>query len=755
VKKFLMRLLIFVAAISFGACGNPLMDFTGDTDSPGGDGPFDPDTTGAHVKPSITPIYIDTQDEFNRFCKIGESGNDDYPLDGYYILRGNGVADRTFHTNTAISFGSPNSFTGTLTGWYMDEDRKTTVKVDIAQSLFTGQSLQAEEVSWLKFEATQSAYNTQETFGIVAQETTGSTKFYEVTVIGTVNVSLSGNTGDVYVGGIAGKAGPGTTFMDCLASATIKGENSANTCYVGGIAGLMEGTVENSVVSVRTPPSSPTAQPSYSPITVSSTVTGSSAVYAGGVAGKLTGKIWKNTAVRATVTATGATGAAYGGGFAGLVEGGNINGNDNSNISNGTLTVTATSGVTSSGEAFAGGLAGASNQSLVANHLSGTLNVTSRYFDGASYSGGLVGKLTGGNIENSSINAQATIQSNSQDTPDPTTGGKAYAGGLAGYTDTNCEIKKSSFTNTYGRVGASVPNDSVFPALILAAKEAYAGGIAGYAIGNISEAYAIADIYDNDISTSAAAGVDARTSMDDGTAAAGGIAGKNEGTISDSYAVVTVKARTAKASNAGEGASVGGISGISKGSLTDTFARARVDARPVETSPLTDSRAYAGGIVGFLDNDSAVKTSYAAGLVMAYADPANACTGGIVGSINYTTSSVTAIEKCVALQRYVAGNSSASHHNRVAGDPSNGPSISGAYAYELMKSSVGGVPFEVSSPSADDENGDTITAASAKAIATYTGGSLNWDSNKWSAGSPYPILSGLSAPPYKDWAEIP
>jgi hypothetical protein len=722
VKKFLMRLLILVAVLSFGACGNPLMDFTENTDPPGGGGIPDPDTTESEIPKNVTPIYIDTQDEFNKFCRIGESGND-YPLDGYYILRGNGVADRTFHTNNAINTNSEKPFTGTLTGWYMDEDRKTTVKVDMQQSLFTARSLQAEGVgnwpgvSWLKFEATQSAY-TQEMFGIVAQETTGNTTFNEVTVMGTVKVSPSG-TGDIYAGGIVGKAGQGTTFTNCLASASITVENSAATSYVGGIAGLLEGTVNNSVVSVRIPPSTPAGQPYYNPTNVSSTVTGSSNAYAGGVAGKLTGTITKNTIVRATVTAKGATGAAYGGGFAGLVEGGNINGNNNSNISSGTLTVTATSGVNESGEAFAGGLAGASNSALVNNHLYGTLTITSEYYSIASYSGGLVGKLTGGNIEGSSVNAYATIQSVSQATP-ASKPGKAYAGGLAGYIESECSIKNSSFTNknTFsGGINAGFTSDSS-GGVTVAATEAYAGGIAGYAEGTISEVYAIADVDDTSTSIPAKAGVDARATskgltedVDKGIAAAGGIVGKNTSSIEKSYAVVTVKARGTKPADAKDcNASAGGISGINSDAIANTFAFTRV---AVESS----DDAYAGGITGLLDGGSSgsVKTSYAAGVV--YADAAtadNAYAGGIVGK---AADSVT-IDKCVALQRYVESVSTNAH--RVIG---NTFAISDSYAYKLMGTSPNSHSFPEATSDVTTQDGKDIDADEATSLNLALGNS--------------------------------
>jgi hypothetical protein len=773
VKTVLTRLLVFCAAVFFSSCGNKLLDFANEYSTGGGGGDDSGSganpvagTTEVYVPYGTKPIYIDTQADFDKFCKIGSYGTEDYPLDGYYILRGNGVENRTFYTANAISDSF--AFTGTLTGWYTPdeehEDMKTTVKIDMPYSLFKGNSMQARTVSWLKFEAIHTGpYSADDAVGIVAAKSV-NTRFEQVTVAGKVDVDSHNWQKVIYVGGIVGSADGSTKFEGCKAraSVTVKLESSSGSeCYIGGIAGFLEGSVVNSGVATVYKNTYPPYALVFGQITVTSTiVNGDSKVYAGGVAGKLTGSI-ETTVVRANVTAAGQAGAAYSGGYAGLAEGGTIK----NNKSDGSLTVDATSGVTSAGNAYAGGLVGESTQTglgaavIVGNHLTGAVSVTSKYYDGASYSGGLAGSLLGtARIESSSVSGSATIQSYSQATA-ATPPGKAYAGGLAGYSDVDCTIAESFFSSNsyYGAVNAGFSNS--YQTGPIAASEAYAGGIAGYARGKISKVYSNA-VVDNTTSTADfVAGIDARISEAGGTAAAGGIAGKNEETVSESYAVATVKARARDAVTETGGASAGGISGISLGSVENTFALAKVDASRAD-SAVTNGKAQAGGIAGYLAEAVSVTTSYAAGSVMAFGAAASVYAGGIAGYID-GSSITTAIEKCVALQQYVASTTGAAYFHRIAGRrTSTNRFISDTYAYSGMKPQNGGLPFEITTPSAADEDGADISAADAKDSNYYTG-TLSWNAGSvtiWGTGgfSSYPVLASLPAPgsvPY--WAQIP
>jgi hypothetical protein len=729
-------------AAFFYSCGNSLLDFMGNNTPEGAGNLPIPETTAENVPKGVTPIYIDTQEEFNKFCFIGMWGVD-YPLDGYYILRGNGVSDRTFHASSRINPSGNPPFTGTLTGWYMDEAQKTKIKIPMLPGFFA-QPMVAEEVSWLKFETEGAAIVPDaDIIGIVAREAE-STRFDNVTVAGTINIMSSSD--DLYVGGIVGKAGASTEFVECTMEATINVtlSTSDKSSYVGGIAGEMQGTVTKNKVSVTTFLNNTS---NTTPVNISSQIqSGTGEVYVGGVAGKLTGTI-QQTVVIANVTAIGKAGNAYGGGFAGLVDGGAIK----KNTSTGPLTVSAESGGDLYSYSCAGGLAGESRNALSDNHLSGTVSVTSRYYSGSSYSGGLVGKLavsTTAKIENSSINGFATILSASQASP-ATPPGTAYAGGLAGYSEG--PITKSSFTS-FANVSAgfvlgytSTPPYSQTTNAV--ATNAYAGGIAGFASGAISDTYASVTSYESDTSTAALAGIDARISESNGIAAAGGIAGKNAGGISQSYAAVTVKARAMDATDPGAGASVGGISGISTTLITNSFALAKVDARPKDSTS-TAGKAQAGGIVGYLggSNGAMVTNSYAAGWVMAFGGSSVVQSGGIAGYVDSTAT--TSISSSVALQQYVAGNGTNRH--RVVGTHSGGSYLDKVYAYTSMKSEISGQPYTVT-PGANTVEGGDINASDAQNISYYAG--LGW-SSAWIQATPYPALVGLPPPSVLDWATL-
>jgi hypothetical protein len=740
VKKLLMQLCVLFVASFFYSCGNSLLDFTGNGTPGGGNGaaPSAPETTAENVPKDVTPIYIDTQEEFNKFCFIGGYGVD-YPLDGYYILRGNGVNDRIFHASTSINA----AFKGTLTGWYMDETQKTTIKISMPNSFFTVPVVggtKPVEISWLKFEAEGASSSIPNNrIGIVAAEAS-NTHFTNVTVASgavPVNVQLTDPSDDVYAGGIVGIAGSGTEFVNCNAAASITVTLSSNTnsknVYVGGIAGEMRGSVTKSRVAGI----SILNGISYSyPVTVSSVIQGGTGeVYVGGVAGKLTGTLQQETTVYATVSASvtsAGTGAAYGGGFAGSVESGKIE-----NISsNDLLSVSASS----AGVSYAGGLAGKSNTSLTNNRL-GLVSIKSTYYSDSSYAGGLVGYLEGSTAISES-SATGTVQSYPQD-PSSSSPGKAHAGGLAGFIDNSCTITTSSFSSSNGGVSAGYYLSSSGEAKGNAS-EAYAGGIAGYAKGTISKVAVNVVPYDNsDIASTASAGIDARTNGSQGIAAAGGIVGKNEEKISESYAVVTVKARTEEnTTNQGTGASAGGISGISTNEIANTFTLAKVDARIYGT---VTSKAQAGGIVGYLDGASAsVKTSYAAGWVLAHAGTSAAQAGGIAGYAG----TGAAIDKTVALQQWVTSDGGTTHLHRVVGYPDSS-TVAASYAYKFMRSAVSGGYFSVS-PSSITVDGGDISDVDAGTPNHYTGGTLGWDPTVWISSSsmsyPYPMLSCFSNP---------
>jgi hypothetical protein len=755
-----MRLCILFAVAFFYSCGNTLLDFMAEGNSPGGgsgNNPSVPRTTEEDVPEGVTPIYIDSQKQFDVLVTMGLPGVT-YPLDGYYILRGNEVSNRTFVAGGTIMLGS---FTGTLTGWYKDEAQKTIIKLQGPTGFFTQLGIGANDtaVSWLRFETEKgvsSPYSGLNYIGIVAAEA-DNTLFSHVTVAGTINVPMTNPAADIYAGGFVGVAGPATDFDNCNAEASVSVTLSANTAskdvYVGGIAGEMAGSVENGTIGVTQVSNNNTY---LTQIRVTSGITsGAGTVYAGGVAGSLSGTVEK-TVVLANVNAAGDTGVAYGGGFAGISNG-TIKGNIKKTNKDFNLAVTAALGGSTVGNAYAGGLAGLSYSTLEKNNLTGTISITAKHFNGESYAGGFAGKLVGGEIKTSSIAGAAaatTIQSYSENASST---GKAYAGGLAGLSDS--AISDSSFSGGTVRAGfvPAVSSSSSSPPAT--GVESYAGGIVGWTDGTITKAYVYAEPYDqaaSDTSTATAAGVDARTNnATAGKAAAGGIAGRSTD-ISESYAVATVKARAKNAdTSAASGASAGGISGISEGAITDTFALARIDARPLEALFPATSKAQAGGIAGYMGTSASVATSYAAGQVAAFSgDPDTASAGGIAGYLAATSPSPNTITGCAALQLYVASNGVTANHHRMIGYSSTTPSMDKLYAYELMKKSNLEGTWVIATPSATDENGAQITSALAKTISYYNS-NLGWDANKWKAGTAFPVLSNLTAPTVPLWAQLP
>jgi hypothetical protein len=750
-----MLCLVLFSAVLFYSCGNPLLNLDGTGSNP--DTPPDASfkTTDEDVPNGVTPIYIDTQAQFQALCSIGMYGAP-YEADDYFILRGNGVANRTFTVTQSII--PTVIFTGTLTGWYKDKDQKTTttIRVNHGESFFP--KMDGATVSWLKFEAKDAAgtdtpiskYTSNGYAGIIAAETEG-TKFEYVSAFGSVAINIPvAPTTAIYAGGFVGKADTGTEFESCITGAQVSVifASSSENGYVGGFAGVLTGSVKNSTVSSIS--NFGYSQPITVSLNVSTTSGASKTLYAGGVVGTLEGTV-TNTDVWATVSARGKAETVYAGGFAGSLTNGGINNNSPTGI----ISVTAGAGA-ASGEIVAGGLVGIveGTGTLNKNRVSGQLSVRSIYYDSHAYSGGLVGKLTNGaSISESSINTIVTVQSYAESATSTT--GKAYAGGLAGFSQSGCSVEKSSFTSQQGGVSAGF-NPSP---LTVTGFEAYAGGIVGYAQGTISTSYA--SVVQQSVFSPASptqAGIDARVTQTDGIAAAGGITGGNDAEISKSYAVVMVKARANNATSSDKGAMAGGISGMSQYSISQTFALAQVDARPI-VEPNPASKAMAGGIVGLLIGATAsIKESYAAGsasaTTAASVSPPTAQAGGIAGLVNTTAGGVV-IERCVALQRYAEADSTTDYH-RVVGKNNGTGTFSNNHAYERMRRSTNGTFIDVPTPPVGtDENGLHIDDVQAITINVYQTSPLSWATAVWKASSYYPILDGLDAPTFYTWAQIP
>ena len=152
-----------------------------------------------------------------------------------------------------------------------------------------------------------------------------------------------------------------------------------------------------------------------------------------------------------------------------------------------------------SAEAYAGGIAGRNDGTIINSYASG------RIFGIAgtvSYIGGLVGSNEGGTISNSYAAGEVVGRTD-------VLGSNAYAGGLAGYNNgASAEIR-----NSYASASASASSRG----------DSYAGGLVGSNDSNteVSDSYALGDAF---------------SFSDNSNSYAGGLAGdNNNGTISNSY----------------------------------------------------------------------------------------------------------------------------------------------------------------------------------------------------------------------------
>ncbi|MDR0638533.1 MAG: hypothetical protein LBG27_06490 [Spirochaetaceae bacterium] len=724
-KRFLTLWLVLVPTVFFYSCGNPLLNLLGgDTGGGGGGEEAPPDTTMDDIPKAKTPIYIDNDDQLKALLS---GPSDEYPADGYYILRGNGVPDRTFTVTRAAHSGT---FTGTFTGWYKDDDTGdllTKVKSNFGECLFT--KMEGATVSWLKFETgkvvstlgpTTAQPDPNVRYAGVVAALAKDTTFENVSVSGSVTINnpnasdLPTTVTNVYVGGIVGKADTGTEFENCAAgvSVTITTSNAGLNVYAGGIAGSLNGTVKGSSVEGKSP------YGQSMPVTVSVTGGSTETCYAGGVAGVLASGVnskvnIESTPVTASVTATGSS-KAYAGGYFGKVgNGGTVGVYGLSTKVPLSVSLAVTAKTTSAGEAYAGGITGETGSALSNNRLSG-----SRSF----------------------ITALSA-------------GGTAYAGGIAGYSTET--IADSSFSNSSGSVIAGFTLVSSSPVVV--SKEAYAGGIAGHAEKEISTSYANVVYNASATNGQTQAGIDARVNASNGIAAAGGIAGKTGAAISQSYAVVTVKAHsvTGTGGTAPYGAIAGGIAGVAGGSIANTFALAQVDARVQSNSNHTP--VYAGGIVGYLKDTFSVQKSYAAGSVLAhtFVTGGTVYAGGIAGYAAATSGNV--VKACVALQRYIASNGT---RFRVIGGNASSSTLSTNYAYDGMLSYEWGSPIiDTTNNDVDKTGGADISKSDATNSSTPTvsytttlGWTTEWD---FSSSNSYPKLNGLDSPTFPSWVTLP
>jgi hypothetical protein len=237
VKKVVLLLLIIIPILALSTCGNGLLDpgSTKETDPVGTTPSVVPGTVVEDVPKGIAPIYIDTDEQLYQLTNMGADTN--YPRNGYYILRGNGVVEqeklsngttverRIFHAKTKIGIsGQP--FQGTITGWYKDETTKTTIILEsnmangLMYQILGGSASAKAKIIWLLIE-TASPINapTNGKLGIIALEANNAI-FDNVTVNGSIAVT-PGTDPVVQLGGFVGLAGAGVEFKNIIAGGGI------------------------------------------------------------------------------------------------------------------------------------------------------------------------------------------------------------------------------------------------------------------------------------------------------------------------------------------------------------------------------------------------------------------------------------------------------------------------------------------------------------------------------------------------------
>lgn len=330
-----------------------------------------------------------------------------------------------------------------------------------------------------------------------------------------------------------------------------------------------------------------------------------------------------------------ADGRAFAGGITGCNDGTIVNCYNTGKI-------TATSKVSN---ANAGGITGKNEGTITNCYNTGEITATFTVSSDGFYadSGGIAGYNVGGTIVNcyntGNVSANATNTSE---------GSKVCSAGITGYnmegTISNCyntgkisAASESSDTSAGGIVGhnenaiSNCYNTGEITAnlTIIGSNEAHAesGGVAGFNSGIISNCYNIGEIL-----------VTSKTSG----ACSGGIVGYNRGTIFECYNGGSISS-TSEAS----GVCSGGIAGINKngGTIADCCNAGNVTATISTDSK--DPEAHSGGIAGN-NNNGTISDCYNTGEVTATSEIANISSGGIVGYNEGTVTNCYNIEKISA-----------------------------------------------------------------------------------------------------------
>lgn len=338
---------------------------------------------------------------------------------------------------------------------------------------------------------------------------------------------------------------------------------------------------------------------------------------------------------------------------------------------------------------------------------------------GGDYTGILIGKLSGGTIENVSVKGNVT--------------GKSYVGGVAGYTAATLnKLTYSGKLTATGYVGGitsyntkDITECEVSDLVINATNSNYVGGLVAYTTNSISQCQVNGTITLSGTVTGAKVGglsgeaakvrecsvnTDITSSSPEGMT--GGLVGKKLGSL------LTHCYSTGIVTSTGTDSYTGGLVGLqSSGVIRNCYSTAKVTGTK-----------YTAGLVGY--NYSTVNMCYASGDISSVYYAA-----GLVG---YNDGGGAEVTNSVALNTIVEVSDQSGWSIRVIGGYKNGapdPDESN-YAWKDMQLSINGVPKIVSD---NILNGQSLTTAQTKSQDTYE--SLGWDfTDIWGIGTGYPYL---------------
>ncbi|MEG1521924.1 MAG: GLUG motif-containing protein [Bacteroidales bacterium] len=261
-------------------------------------------------------------------------------------------------------------------------------------------------------------------------------------------------------------------------------------------------------------------------------------------------------------------------------------------------------------DSYSGGIVGYMEGGSINNsHTTGDISSSGSF----SYSGGIVGYMVEGNISNSY--STGDVSNSDSD---------SYSGGIVGYMATGSILNSYSsgdistsqyYSNSYsggivGYMGSGSISNSHATGDISNSNSnsnSYSGGIAGYmGGGSISNSYATGNVYSSDCNFYSYSGgivgymhngniSNSYSSGDISNSDSGGIAGyMNNGSILNSYSTGNISS-----SNSNSNAYSGGIVGsMGNGSILNSYSTGNISSS--SSSPYSSSYSYSGGIVGYL-----------------------------------------------------------------------------------------------------------------------------------------------------------